>query len=184
MELDTLDAALIEILAEHLRAGVLEVSRLAGVARATVAARLERLGSSGVITGYGPQLDLVAAGYPVQAFVTLEIAQGRLEEVRSHLESIPGVLEACAITGAGDVVCRLAAPSNEGLQALLLELDSSPAIRRSTSAIVLSVVVAPRFRPLLAASRPRAARRAPAYRSQRPENGSPPPSRLPPIAAR
>lgn len=153
--MDRLDIALIEILTEHPRAGVLELARRAGVARATVSARLSRLEASGVVTGYAPQLDLVAAGYPVQAFVTLEIAQGRLDEVRQHLESLPGAIEAYAITGTGDVLCRLAAASNDELQELLLGLDRSPAVRRSTSVIVLSTVVAPRVLPLLnAATRP------------------------------
>jgi DNA-binding Lrp family transcriptional regulator len=159
-QLDSLDLMLIEILTDHPRAGVLEVSRLAGVARATVSARLARLEAAGVVTGYGPQLDLAAAGFPVQAFVTLEIAQGRLEEVRAHLESLPGVLEAHAITGTGDVLCRLAAASNDGLQQLLLDLDRSPAVRRSTSAIALSVVVAPRQLPLVRAAGPGEPRRA------------------------
>src|SRR3712207_8614654 len=48
----------------------------------------------------------------VQAFVTLEIAQGAIEDVRQDLESIPGVLEAHATTGSGDVLCRVAASSD------------------------------------------------------------------------
>jgi DNA-binding Lrp family transcriptional regulator len=148
-DLDALDVRLIQMLHEHPRAGVLELSRLAGVARATVSARLERMESAGVITGYGPQVDVVAAGYPVHALATLEIAQGRLDDVTELLVGLPGVLEAYATTGTGDVVCRLAAESNEDLQKLLLELNKSDAIRRSTSVVILSVVVAPRTVPLL-----------------------------------
>lgn len=147
--LDFLDCRLLQLFADHPRVGVLELSRLAGVARATVTARMERLQARGVVTGYGPQIDVVAAGYPVQAWVTLEIAQGRLAAVAALLESLPGVLEAYATTGAGDVVCRLAAESNEQLQQLLLELNKSEAIRRSTSVVILSVVVPQRTLPLL-----------------------------------
>ncbi len=158
---------LIEILTEHPRAGVLEASRLAGVARATVSARLARLEAAGVVTGYAPQVDLAAAGYPVQAFVTLEIAQGRLEEVRAHLEALPGALEAHAITGTGDVLCRVAAASNDELQAVLLELDRSPAVRRSTSVIALSVVVPLRVLPLLKMPQRREPRRTPGFENRR-----------------
>jgi DNA-binding Lrp family transcriptional regulator len=148
-QLDALDVHLIQLLHEHPRVGVLELSRLAGVARATASSRLERMDSLGVITGYGPQVDLTAAGYPVQALVTLEIAQGRLAEVSALLTELPGVLEAYATTGTGDVVCRLAAESNDDLQLLLLDLNKSDTIRRSTSVVILSVVVAPRTIPLL-----------------------------------
>ena len=140
---------LLELLTENPRVGVLELSRLCGVARATVSARLERLQDSGVITGFGPTIDLAAAGYPVQAIATMEIAQGRLEDVATTLAAIPGVLEAMATTGTHDVLCRLAAASNEDLQKLLLELNRSEAINRTTSVVVLSVLIPPRTLPLL-----------------------------------
>jgi DNA-binding Lrp family transcriptional regulator len=149
MTLDTLDVRLLRLLADNPRIGVLELSRLGGVARATVSARMQRWQTSGLVTGYGPQFDLDAAGFPVQALVTLEIAQGQLAEIRSFLSKLPGVIEAYATTGTGDVVCRLAAASNADLQQLLIELDRSEVIRRSTSVVILSTVVAFRTMPLL-----------------------------------
>src|SRR4051794_35448474 len=103
--LDALDVALLAALREHPRAGALELARITGVARATVSARLQRLEDSGVVTGYGPDIDVGAAGFGVQAFVTLEIAQGAIEDVQRDLEAIPGLLEAPAETGSGDVLC-------------------------------------------------------------------------------
>jgi len=162
--LDALDLALLTAMRQSPRAGILELSRLVKVARATVQSRLERLERAGVITGYGPDIDIAAAGYPVQAFVTLEIAQGSLGKLHRDLSSIPGVLEAYAITGTGDVLCRVAAASNAELQQTLLQLNGSAWVARSTSAVLLSTVVAPRAMPLLE-SRPRAsATRAPAFR--------------------
>jgi DNA-binding Lrp family transcriptional regulator len=148
---DTLDVALLTALRDHPRAGDLELSRLTGVARGTVAARLERLERSGVVTGHGPDVDVAAAGFGVQAFVTLEIAQGALDAVRADLEAIPGVLEAHATTGSGDVLCRVAARSHEALQQVLVDLGRFPDVVRSTSVIALSVLVPWRTLPLLAA---------------------------------
>lgn len=172
--LDALDVTLLELLEEHPRVGVLELSRLARVARATVTARLARLESLGVITGYGPQVDVTAAGYPVQALATLEIAQGRLADVTTLLEGIPGVLEAYATTGPGDLVCKLAADSNEDLQRLLLEVTSSGAIQRSTSVMILSTVVPQRILPLLRQQRRHLPSRAPAFH-QSDDGPTPPP---------
>lgn len=93
-QLDELDVTLLELLQQHPRVGVLELSRISGVTRATVSARMDKMAASGVVTGYGPQVDVVRAGYPVQALVTLEIAQGRLDIVTALLERTPGVLEA------------------------------------------------------------------------------------------
>lgn len=163
--MDSLDLDLLAALTDHPRAGVLELSRLLRVARGTVQARLARLEGTGVITGYGPDVDVVAAGYPVQAFVTLEIAQGRLDEVRAALSAIPGVLEAYATTGTADVLCRVAAKSHEDLQQTLLRLDRSASVVRSISVVVLSVVVPPRVLPLLRAHPLPDPGRAPAYRN-------------------
>ncbi|MDR2983712.1 MAG: AsnC family transcriptional regulator, partial [Nocardiopsaceae bacterium] len=73
--IDELDAGLVELFTAEPRIGVLEASRRLGVARGTVQARLDRMQARGVITGYGPDIGHAALGYPVTAFVTLEIRQ-------------------------------------------------------------------------------------------------------------
>lgn len=163
--LDALDVDLVRTLRESPRAGVLELSRTLGVARGTVQARLDRLERDGVITGYGPDVDLAAAGYGVQAFVSLEIAQGRLDDVAAELAALPAVLEAHATTGSSDVLCRLGASSHADLQETLLVLSRMGTVSRSTSVIVLSTVVAPRVLPLLERSPRPGPSRAPAYRA-------------------
>ena len=162
--LDALDVDLVRALRESPRARGLELSRSLGVARGTVSARIDRLERDGVITGYGPDVDVVAAGFPVQAFVTLEIAQGALDDVAAALTALPAVLEAHATTGSADVLCRLGASSHEDLQETLLVLSRSGLVTRSTSVVVLSTVVAPRVLPLLERDPRRGPARAPAYR--------------------
>lgn len=178
-DLDALDLALLRALRANPRAGILQVSRLTRVARATVQARLDRMEKSGVITGYGPDIDVAAAGFGVRAFVTLEISQGALDAVTADLEAIPGVLEAYAITGAGDVLAVVAAAGNADLQQTLLRIDSSPAVARSTSAIILSTVIARRDLPLLFSRSPAPAGRAPAFRQ--PPGGHPAAGGEPPV---
>jgi DNA-binding Lrp family transcriptional regulator len=162
--LDRLDLALLDALREQPRAGALELARRTEVARATVQARLKRL-EERVVTGYGPDIDLEAAGYPVAAFVTLEIAQGALDRLAAALEALPEVLEAHVTTGTYDVVCRVAASSHQHLQETLLQLTRMPAVRRSTSVVILSELVAPRVMPLLRQGAQDRGARAPAHRS-------------------
>ncbi|KZE98685.1 MULTISPECIES: Lrp/AsnC family transcriptional regulator [unclassified Rhodococcus (in: high G+C Gram-positive bacteria)] len=165
--LDELDRAMLAALHDNSRIGVLELSRTLGVARATVSARLQRLEDTGVIRGYQPRIGLAAAGYGVQAFVTLEIAQGALGDVVAVLEQIPGVLEAFATTGAGDVLCRVAAASHDDLQRTLIVLNQSRTIARSTSVVVLSELVEFRAMPLLNTAEAERTPKAPAYRRTR-----------------
>jgi DNA-binding Lrp family transcriptional regulator len=161
--MDQLDVALVEAMRKHPRVGDLELSRITKVARATVQSRLAKLERTGVITGYGPDIDLVAAGHPVLAFVTLEIAQGSLDAVTDELDSLPNVLEAYVTSGTADVVCKIAATSHEDLQATLLHISKSGSVARSTSVIVLSELVRPRVLPMLKKDAAGSSR-APAYR--------------------
>jgi DNA-binding Lrp family transcriptional regulator len=152
LTIDRLDARLIAVLRDHPRVGLLEVARRLGVARGTVQARLSKLESRGVVTGYGPEVDPAAMGYGIQAFVLLELAQGRLAEATSVLEGVPELIEADAISGPQDVLCRLVARDTEHLQEVVNRLLATPAIRRSTSYIVLSQQVRPRTGPLVQAA--------------------------------
>lgn len=162
---DALDVALLAALHEHPRIGDLELSRTVKVARATVQGRLRRLDEHGVIRDWAPTLDVAAAGFPVQAFVTLEIAQGALDEVTADLVAIPEVLEAHVTTGQYDVLCRVATASHAQLQGVLVRIDQSPSVSRSTSVVVLSELIPPRALPLLE-TRATPASRAPAHRGR------------------
>ncbi len=149
MTIDDLDARLIAEMRANPRVGLLEISRRLEVARGTVQARLAKLERHGVITGYGPEVDPAAMGYGIQAFVLLELAQGRLSEATAALASVPEVIEADAISGQHDLICRIVARDTEHLQELVNRILASAAIRRSTSSIVLSQVVRPRTGPLV-----------------------------------
>ena len=147
--MDDLDVTLLDLFAAEPRIGVLEASRRLGVARGTVQARLDKLVERGVVTGWGPDLDPESLGFPVTAFLTLEIRQGAGHDaVAAHLAEIPEVLEACTITGAGDMWCRLVARSNADLQRVIDRVLSSAGIVRSTTVIALAAQVRYRVLPL------------------------------------
>lgn len=147
--IDVLDARLLGLMTDEPRVNLTEVARRLGVARGTVHARLDRLMERGAIRGFGPELDLAAIGYPILAFVSLEIVQGRLPEAVDWLRAIPEVLEAHGTTGQRDLLCRVAARDPGHLQDLIGRMLGTPAVRRSTSQIALSEQIAYRTRPLL-----------------------------------
>ncbi len=144
--IDELDARLIGALAEHPRAGILEIARLLGVARNTVYARLQRLQDRGVITGFGPEIDLAALGYGVMAFTTIEVAQGSFTGVVGKLEEIPQVVEVHTIAGVGDLLCRVVARSNQGIMEIVERILQIPGVDRTTTAISLAEQI--HYRPI------------------------------------
>ncbi|HEX5090005.1 MAG TPA: Lrp/AsnC family transcriptional regulator [Nocardioides sp.] len=148
--MDDLDRRLIDLFAADPRIGVLEASRRLGVARGTVQARLDKLVTSGVVTGWGPDLSPEALGYPVTAFITLEIRQGvGHDTVAAHLARIPEVLESVTITGAGDMWARVVARSNADLQRVIDQVLQHDGIERSTTVIALATQIPYRVLPLV-----------------------------------
>lgn len=137
LALDDIDIELLRLLRTRPRTPVAELARLARVARGTAQARLARLETSGVITGFGPDVDGGAVGYAVLAFVTLEIAQGQDDAITTHLGSIPEVLEVHAVTGRGDLLCRVVARSNEHLHEVLQRVLAAPGITRTETQLGL-----------------------------------------------
>ncbi|MEJ7892870.1 MAG: Lrp/AsnC family transcriptional regulator [Solirubrobacteraceae bacterium] len=150
--LDRLDAGILELLTVNPRIGLVEVARRLGVARGTVQARLAKLVDRGAVTGFGPEVDPARIGYPVLAFVFLEIAQGRLNDAVTTLDEIPEVLEAFGTTGPRDLICRVVARDNGHLQEIINAILHSPSVRRSTSYIAMSTQIAPRRLPLVRAA--------------------------------
>ena len=146
--IDELDGNLITALSENPRIGVQELSNRLGITRATVYSRLEKLENSGVLTGFGPDIGLAAAGYPVTAFITIELQQGRFHDVVPTLEGMPQVIEAHALAGEGDIICRVAARSNDHLMEIVQAILSTDGVRRSRTAISLEEFIGHRTLPL------------------------------------
>jgi DNA-binding Lrp family transcriptional regulator len=143
------DERLIAALALFPRAGMLQLAREVGVARNTAQARFDRLLRAGVVTGFGPDLDLRMLGYGVSAFVSLEIAQGRGPAVDEHLRGIPEVVEAYMTTGPSDVLCRVVARDNDHLGQVISRILEVPGVVRTTTSLILATRIAPRERHVI-----------------------------------
>ena len=151
--LDELDGRLIALFTAQPQIGVLGASRELGVARGTVQARLDRLNERGVIRSWAPQVDPASMGYPVSAFCTLEIRQGRGHSpVVDHLSGIPEVLEAHTITGSGDLFIHIVARDNADLQRVIDAVVDDEHVIRANTAISLATRIPLRTLPLVRAA--------------------------------
>lgn len=140
--LDALDRQLLRAVTDEPRRSVLELARRLGVARGTVQSRLDKLERTRVIASWAPHLSAQAMGYPVTAFVTVEITQGRGHDVvLKHLAGVAQVLEAHTTTGTGDVLCRVVARSNDDLQNVMDQIVSCDGVRRTATVIALTTLI-------------------------------------------
>lgn len=124
--LDPTDRRLIAALRRAPRAPVAELARRLSVTRGTVQTRLRRLEESGVVGGYGPDVDPVAAGFDVRAFTTLIISQGAHGRVVASLSAISEVMGVHTVTGRGDMLLELMATSNDHLHDVLQRVAATP----------------------------------------------------------
>jgi DNA-binding Lrp family transcriptional regulator len=148
-DLDEVDERLIAALALFPRSGMLQLAREVGVARNTAQARFDRLVEAGVITGFGPDLDLRRLGFGVSAYVTLEIAQGSGPAVDERLHSIPEVVEAYMTTGPSDLLCRVVARDNDHLGQIINRVLEVPGVVRTTTSLILATRIARRERHVI-----------------------------------
>ncbi|GAT67747.1 asnC family transcriptional regulator [Planomonospora sphaerica] len=149
MVIDELDSRLLVTMRAHPRIGLTELARLLGVARGTVQARVEKLTARGVIADFGPTVTPEGVGYPILAFVSLQIAQGRLAEAVQALRALPEILEVYGTSGQSDLLCRVVARSTPDLQEIIARVLASPAVQRTDTTVALSVQIPFRIEPLL-----------------------------------
>ncbi|MBA8928278.1 DNA-binding Lrp family transcriptional regulator [Kutzneria viridogrisea] len=148
MTLNTLDLRVLRELVRRPRIGVTELASLLGIARNTAHARANRLEREQVVGHRGRAVDVSAMGFEVTAFVTLEVAQGRLHSAVAGLKTVPFVLEAHGIAGAGDLLVRVVARSTGHLHEVLDAVLACPGVLRSNTAIVMTEQIAYRVDPL------------------------------------
>lgn len=149
LSIDRLDVELLELLAADARAGVVDLASRLGISRNTVQARLRRLEEGGLLTGYRPELKLAQAGVSVEAFIGLEVQQGRLGSIVDALIAMPQVLEIHATTGREDLLVRVATETQADLQQLIEGIVGTAGVVHSTTTLALTTPLPYRAIPLL-----------------------------------
>jgi Lrp/AsnC family leucine-responsive transcriptional regulator len=99
---DAVDASIIRELARDARLSLTELGRRVSLSRPAVADRIRRLEDSGVITGYGVQLDLARLGFGLKAHVSLRPRHRsgwNPNRLRDQLLAIGNVLSCVHVTG-------------------------------------------------------------------------------------
>ena len=152
-ELDSLDRALLRVLAQDARTSVADLAREIGLSAPSTAERLRRLEAHGVIERFTVQLDPRALGYTLQAIVRVKPLPGQLHLVEDEIRRIPEFVECDKVTGDDCFVCRLFLRSIEELDEILLKVGE----RAETSTAIVKATPVARRLPPLGPAEPRAA---------------------------
>jgi DNA-binding Lrp family transcriptional regulator len=146
---DATDARLLLALAESPRATVLALAERIGLSRNTVQARLAALEVRGVLTTFERRIDPAALGYPLTAFVTVQVTQRMLAEVADALDCVPEVVEVLGISGQTDLIVQLVARDADDLYRISGQLLATAGVERTTTSLVMRTLVRHRVAPLL-----------------------------------
>lgn len=146
---DATDARLLLALAESPRATVLALAERTGLSRNTVQARLTGLESRGVVTSFERRVEPAALGYPLTAFVMVQVTQRLLAEVAAALREVPEVLEVLGLSGPTDLLVRVAARDADDLYRIAGQLLATDGVERTTTSLVMRTLVEHRVAPLL-----------------------------------
>ena len=143
--LDEVNLRLLTALRADPRISMSALARQVGMSSPAVTERVQRLERAGVIAGYRLDLDPVALGLPVAAYVRIRPAPGQLPKIAALAAEMPQVSECHRITGEDCVVIRLHAATVPALEAVL---DEFLLYGQTTTSIVVSQPVPPRSLPL------------------------------------
>jgi DNA-binding Lrp family transcriptional regulator len=147
--IDRLDAEIIGRLTQDARAGIADLAADLSVSRATIQTRIRRLEETGVLLGFRPIIDLSAVGMPVQALVSLELDQRKMQHVVAGLRKLPEVLEIKIQAGREDLLVHVAIASLDALQVLTASIVDIDGVRKTTSTFSVATPLPYRVQPLL-----------------------------------
>ncbi len=129
-EVDDLDRRLLGELTADPRRSYLAIGKSLGVSGTTVATRLDRLRSAGLLR-FEASPDIAAFGLTTQVFGTIQVDTDALNDVVQLLSRSPHVLRVDQVTGDFNVIFSAAFPSDEVLAGLLRRLQRVESVRRS-----------------------------------------------------
>jgi DNA-binding Lrp family transcriptional regulator len=148
-KLDSVDARLLLALIENPDATTVALAAQIGAARNTVQARLAQLTRRGVIGSFGHRIDPAAIGYPLTAFITIQVVQRELAAVSAAMSDIPEIIEVHGISGEDDLLARAVARDAEHLYEVAGRVLGTPGVERTRTALVMRDLVNHRISPLL-----------------------------------
>jgi Lrp/AsnC family leucine-responsive transcriptional regulator len=136
-ELDDLDRQVLRLLAEDGRRSYTDLAKDTGLSTSAVHQRVRRLEQRGAIAGYAAQVNPLAAGLPLTAFVSVTpidpAAPDDAPDRLSHLTAI----EAChSVAGEESYILKVRVSDPAALEALLQDIRAAAQVRTRTTVVL------------------------------------------------
>ncbi len=136
--MDTLDLKILASLDSDVRRPYADLARELEVSQPTIADRVRRLESRGVVRGTMLCVDYARLGFTVNAFVRLRTSQANKNALIAVAQDIPQVIEMHAVTGEDCMIARVVARSVDELGSIL---DRLRVFGESSTSVVLGTPI-------------------------------------------
>jgi DNA-binding Lrp family transcriptional regulator len=139
MGLDDIDQQIVVALRADARASFAQIGAGVGLSAPAVKRRVDRLRSSGVITGFAAVVDPSALGWTTEAYVEV-FCQGKTTPamIAAAVSRHPEVVDACTVSGEADALVHVVAADMRHFEEVLERIGAEKFVVRTKSVLVLS----------------------------------------------
>ena len=113
--MDKIDQRIINLLQKNARASLKDLSKECFISSPAIAARINKLEKTGIITGYHSTINMEKIGFHVRAFIQVQLEPRQKEEFYPYIQSIPNVIECNCVTGDYSEIMEVIFPSTTDL---------------------------------------------------------------------
>lgn len=113
--MDKIDRKIINLLQNNARASLKDLSKECFISSPAVAARINKLEQSGIISGYHANIDMEKIDFHVKAFVMVQLEPRQKNEFYPYIQQVPNVIECNCVTGDYSEIMEVIFPSTHDL---------------------------------------------------------------------
>lgn len=122
--MDAIDLKIITILQKNARIPLKLLAEKVFLSSPATAARIEKLERDGILESYTANVNLKKAGFPIIAFVQLDLDPKLKPTFYPYVQAHPNVLECNCVTGRYSQLIKVAFETTEALDAFVGELNN------------------------------------------------------------
>lgn len=138
--LDKTDVEILSYLRSNARSSYRRIASKLGIHPTTLITRVQKLEKSGIIRGYGANLDLTKLGYEFLGLVQIKMTKGMILETQEKISRLKGVVAVWDVTGEYDGVILIAAKTREEFSKIIKSFSGIPHAEHTNTQVVLHVV--------------------------------------------
>ena len=139
--MDKTDIKLISLLQSNARTPLKQLAKEVYLSSPATAARIEKLQNDETIVGYTAVINHKKLGYPIIAYINLEMSPSQKPTFYPFIRKCPNVLECSCVTGQYSMLIKVAFESTETLDVFIGKLQT---FGNTQTQIVFSTVLEPR----------------------------------------